>query len=200
VIDDVVRAFLHDATGLVARPRRSLRYFTLRNTQSPERAAVAQPAMRTALVLSGGGRNKLISERSGPGVEAHRASGCASSVRTACRSTSCADAAIARSPRCQQTTGQRLGRAHGLPAALARWFLRQHCCLSGQTSQVELARTIRSVLPSCTVPRVSSRFRPGAVVDVAGRVISEVAASLPTSSAPATHQNHCHFRSAKIAR
>src|SRR6476469_9545231 len=48
-------------------------------------------------------------------AEADPASGCASSVRTASRS-SCAHAATARSSRCQRTIGQRLGHAHGYRA------------------------------------------------------------------------------------
>src|SRR3954470_1918676 len=48
-------------------------------------------------------------------IGADQASGCASSVRTSSRS-SCADAERARSPRCQRTTGQRLGHAHGYRA------------------------------------------------------------------------------------
>jgi hypothetical protein len=37
----------------------------------------------------------------------------------------------------------------------------QHCGLSGQTSQSSLLARYRSVLPSCTVPLVPSRFPPG---------------------------------------
>jgi hypothetical protein len=51
----------------------------------------------------------------GHAIGADRASRCASSVQTASRS-SCAHAATARSPRCQPTTGRRLGHAHGYRA------------------------------------------------------------------------------------
>jgi hypothetical protein len=37
----------------------------------------------------------------------------------------------------------------------------QHCGLSGHTSQSSLLARYRSVLPSCTVPLVPSRFPPG---------------------------------------
>ena len=53
----------------------------------------------------------------------------------------------------------------------------QHCGLSGHTSQSSLLARYRSVLPSCTVPLVPSlRFSARAVVNVAGRIISKVAA------------------------
>src|SRR4029078_10410257 len=51
----------------------------------------------------------------------------------------------------------------------------QHCGLSGHTSQSSLLARYSSVLPSCTVPLVPSRFPPGQWY-VVGRVISKVAA------------------------
>ena len=52
----------------------------------------------------------------------------------------------------------------------------QHCGLSGHASQSSLLARYKSVLPPCTVPLVPSRFPAGAVVNVAGRIISKVAA------------------------
>lgn len=85
----------------------------LRNSYStrctePDMAAAGRPAMRGA---AGSGRQRERTRPgrlAGPAVEAVRAAGCASSARTASRS-SYARAAIDRSPRCQRVNGQRLG-------------------------------------------------------------------------------------------
>ena len=109
-------------------------------------------------------------------AEADQASGCASNAQTASRS-SCADVATSRIPRCQRTTGRRPGRAHVCCAGILRdGSFGQHCGLSGHASQSSLLARYKSVLPPCTVPLVPSRFPAGAVVDVAGRIISKVAA------------------------
>src|SRR6476661_8615756 len=81
-----------------------------------EQEAVVQLAPRTVA-----GSERWRPEQTHPGllaghaVGADRASGCASNGRTSSRS-SCAHAATVRSPRCQPTTGQRLGHAHGYRA------------------------------------------------------------------------------------
>ncbi|MFK4501879.1 hypothetical protein ABIF86_006170 [Bradyrhizobium japonicum] len=59
---------------------------------------------------------------------------------------------------------------------LARWFFWTALRFKRTCVAVELARTIQKCLPPCTVPLVPSRFPAGAVVDVAGRIISKVAA------------------------
>src|SRR5882757_1611309 len=81
------------------------------------RTAVAErPATRAAADSERGRPEQIRPGRLvGHAVEADRVSGCASSVRTASRS-SCAPAATAPSPRCQRTTGQRPGHAHGYRA------------------------------------------------------------------------------------
>src|SRR5436305_1903283 len=82
----------------------------------PERVAAWQPEMQVAA-----GSVRWRPEQThpgrlaGPAVEADRASGCASSVRTASRSF-CVHGVIARRLQCPGKTGQRLGRAHGCRA------------------------------------------------------------------------------------
>src|SRR6187551_362286 len=116
VTDDVDLAISLGATGFGPRPRRSLRNSYATQYTEPERVAVAQPAMRSAA-----GSEQWRPEQTRPehlvdhAVEADRALGCASSARTASRS-SCARAATARSPRCQRTTVQRPGHVHGYRA------------------------------------------------------------------------------------
>src|SRR6478736_7258611 len=123
VTDDVDLAISLGATGIGPRPRRSLRNSYATQYTEPERVAVAQPAMRAAA-----GSEQWRPEQIRPehlvdhAVEADRASGCASSARTASRS-SCAGAATARSPRCQQTTVQRPGHVHGYRAGSCAMFL-----------------------------------------------------------------------------
>jgi hypothetical protein len=60
-----------------------------------------------------------------------------------------------------QTNGQRLGRVRGCRAGSCAMGFEQHCGLSGHTSQSSWLARHRSVLPSCTVPLVPSRFPPG---------------------------------------
>src|SRR6476661_1403554 len=116
VTDDVDLAISLGATGFGPRPRRSLRTSYVTQYKEPEQVAVAQPAMRAAA-----GSEQWRPEQIHPehlvdhAVEADRASGCASSVRTASRS-SCAHVATARSPRCQRATAQRPGHVHGYRA------------------------------------------------------------------------------------
>ena len=116
VTDDVDLAISLGAAGFGPRPRRSLRNSYATQYTEPERVAVAQPAMRAAA-----GSEQWRPERTHPGrlvgheVEADRAAGCASDVRTASRSSS-AHVATAQSPRCQRTIARRRARAHGYRA------------------------------------------------------------------------------------
>ena len=102
-----------------ALTRWALTLFTQLQRYATHRAragVVERPATRPAA-----GSEQWQQEQTHPGhlvghaAEADRASGCASNVRTASRS-SCAHAATARSHRCQRTTGQRPGHAHGCRA------------------------------------------------------------------------------------
>src|SRR5271154_4711222 len=87
-----------------------LRHYAVHRT---DMAAAGQPAMRAA---ASSGRWQQEQTRpgrlAGLAVEADRASGCASNVRTASRS-SCGPVATAQNPQYQQTTARCRGHAHG---------------------------------------------------------------------------------------
>jgi hypothetical protein len=162
--------------GLVPRPRRSLRNFYATQYREPERVAVAQPAMQT-----GAGSERWRPEQTHPGrlvdhaVEVGRASGCVSGAQTASRS-SCAHVAMSRSPRCQPATGQRPGRAQYVARDLARWFFWTALRFEWAYIAVELACTIQKCLALVHGAARSEPLSSRAVVDVAGRIISKVAA------------------------
>ena len=120
-------------------------------------------------------------ERTHPGrlgdlaVEAGRVSGCASSARTASRS-SCVPVATARIPRCRRKSGQRLGRVRGCRAGSCARFLRAALRFEWADIAVELAGTIQKRLAFVHGAARPEPLSARAVVDVAGRIISKVAA------------------------
>src|SRR6476659_1732963 len=109
VTDDVDLAISLGATGFGPRPRRSLRNSYATQYTEPERVAVAQPARRAVA-----GSEQWRPEQIRPehlvdhAVEADRASGCASDVRTASRSSS-ARVATAQSPRANERSRDVVG-------------------------------------------------------------------------------------------
>jgi hypothetical protein len=131
--------------------------------------------MRAAL-----GSERWRLERTHPGrlaghaVEAGRASGCASGARTASRS-SCAHAATAQSPRCQRTSGQCLGRAHGYRAGSCVMVLWAALWFEWAYIAVELACTVQQRLAVMHGTARSEQLSARAVVKIAGRIISKVA-------------------------
>ena len=160
------------------RPRRSLRNSYATQYTEPERVAVAQPAMRAVL-----GSGRWRPEQTRPGhlavhvVEADRASGCASSARTASRS-SCAHVATAQSVRCP-ASDRATSRACSW---ISRGILRdgssfwQPLRFEWANVAIELACAIQKRLALMHGAACSKPLSAGAVVDVVGRVISKVAA------------------------
>jgi hypothetical protein len=141
------------------RLRRSPRNFYASQYVEPERVAGAQPRLRAV-----GDSGRWQPEQIRPGrrvdhtAEAGRASECASSARSASRS-SCRDCSKPSVPASDRATSRAC-------SWMSRGILRdgsfgQHWGLSGHISQSRLLARYRSVLPSCTVPLVPSRFPPG---------------------------------------
>src|ERR1700761_7022686 len=97
-------------------PTLTLSNFCATQYTEPERVEVARPALPASA-----SSERWQQEQTRPEplavhvVEADRASGCASSVRTASRS-SCAHVATSQSPRCGRAIWQCLGNAHGYRA------------------------------------------------------------------------------------
>jgi len=110
------RPFRYERPALIRWRCRPLRNPNATRCTELEQVAAERRAMQVAV-----GSGRWPPERTHPGrlgdhaVEVDRASGCASSVRTASRS-SCAHVATAQSPQCQRTIAQRLGHAHGCRA------------------------------------------------------------------------------------
>jgi hypothetical protein len=118
-------------------PRRSLRNSYATQHTAHERVAVAQPTTRAA---AGSGRWQQGQTR--PGHLAVRRDCSKPSVPANDRATSRACSWISR-------------------GILRDGSFGQHCGLSGHRSQSSLLARYRSVLPSCTVPLVPSRFPAG---------------------------------------
>ena len=161
------------AAALTRWPGRCLRNSDATRYTEPGRVADERLAMRAVASSERWQPEQTHAGRLvGHAVEVDRASRCASSVRTASRS-SCAPVATAQSPRCKRTTGQRHGRVHGCRAGSCVMVL------LGSTRAniaVELTGTIQkcSALVHCTARPEPLSAR--AVVDVACRTISKVAA------------------------
>src|SRR6478609_948212 len=109
-------------TGLIRRPRRSLRNSNATRCRGPQRVAAERPATRAAACSGRWQQEQTRPERLVVhAVEADRASGYVSNVQTASRS-SCAHVVTSQSLRCQQTTEQRLGVFMDVARDLARWI------------------------------------------------------------------------------
>jgi hypothetical protein len=171
VTDDVVRPFHLGRRGLVPRPRRTLSNFYATQYTEPQRVAVAQPAMRAAV-----GSEQWRPEQTRPerlvdhAVETDRASECASSARTASRS-SCAHVAIARSLGASERPGNVSSVRMDVARDLARWFLWAALRFEWAYIAVELAGTIQKRLALVHGAARSEPLSARAMVDVACRII-----------------------------